>query len=214
MPATVYAVLIADVMQSRTRPRMRALLGKGLAAASRDHLRRRLIALPYSVTAGDEFQTLTGNLSELPALILNLRAVLQPLPLRIGIGIGRVSDSVRPPVNRLSGEAFIFARQAMEAIKSNSEFKFGVLTAFASRKEEFNRTVNLIYGLHDTLVLKIKPRQWSTIQEFLKRPSLERTARRLDRDLSTVSRNLKRGYYWQLSETVTVVGQLIQEVFG
>jgi hypothetical protein len=135
------------------------------------------------------------------------------LSLRIGIGIGRVSDRIQPPVNRLSGEAFQFARRAIENIKTNSLFKFEVLTAFASRDESFNTTINLIYGLHDTLVLKITTKQWETIREFLDRPSLEQTARRLNLDPSTVSRNLKRGYYSQLAETAKVAGSFIGHTF-
>src|SRR5215469_5761332 len=180
--AELYAVVIADVMQSRTRSRMRAILGRAIATASQNHLQRKLISLPYSVTAGDEFQTLTANLAAVPSLILDLRAALRPLPLRIGIGIGRVSDPIRVPVNRLGGEAFVFARAAIQAIKDGSPFKFDVVTTFASRDEDFNRTVNLIYGLHDTLLLKVTAKQWQAIQEFLRRPTLERTARRLDRD--------------------------------
>jgi len=213
MASRIHAVLIADVLESSSRPGMRALLGKKLAAASKRHLQRKLVNLPYSVTAGDEFQTVTGNLPSIPAVILDLRAMLRPLSLRIGIGIGRVSDRIQPPVNRLSGEAFQFARGAIENIKTNSLFKFEVLTAFASRNESFNSTINLIYGLHDTLVLKITTKQWETIQEFLDRPSLEQTARRLSLDPSTVSRNLKRGYYSQLAETAKVAGSFIGHTF-
>src|SRR5215469_15215896 len=176
MAADMYAVVIADVMQSRSRSKMRAMLGRSIATASRNHLTRKLISLPYAVTAGDEFQTLTANLAALPTLILDLRATLRPLSLRIGIGIGRVSDPIRAPVNRLGGEAFVFARTAIQAIKDGSPFKFDVLTSFASLDDEFNRTVNLIYGLHDTLLLKVTAKQWKAIQEFLKRPNLQRTA--------------------------------------
>src|SRR4029077_20753612 len=155
MRSKTYAVLIADVMESRARKDLRALLGIKLAAVSRSHLRRKLIQLPYSVTAGDEFQTVTGNLSCLPAAILELRAALRPLSLRIGVGFGGVSGRIQPPVNRLGGEAFQFARKAIESIKAGNLFKFDVLTAVVSRHDQFNRTINLIYGLHDTLVLRI-----------------------------------------------------------
>ena len=224
MPSGIYAVLIADVVASSTRADVRALLGKKLAAASKRHLDQKLIRLPYSVTAGDEFQTVAGELPSLPALLLDLRSLLQPLSLRLGIGIGRISDRIRPPVNRLSGEAFQFARRAIESIKSGRLFKFDVLTAFASRDESFNSTINLIYGLHDTLVLQITPKQWETIGTMegltpaesgtiLSRPKLGRAARRLQLDTSTVSRNLKRGYYWQLAETVRVAGSFIGRTF-
>jgi hypothetical protein len=213
MSSRIYAALIADVLESSSRQDIRALLGKKLAAASKRHLQRKLITLPYSVTAGDEFQTVTGNLPSIPAVILDLRSMFQPLSLRIGIGIGRISDRIQQPVNRLGGEAFQFARRAIENVKTNQLFKFQVLTAFASRNESFNDTINLIYGLHDTLVLRVRTKQWKTIEEFLDRPALGQTARRLNLDTSTVSRNLKRGYYWQLAQTVKVAGSLIGRSF-
>lgn len=213
MPATTYAVLIADVMESSSRPDLRSLLGARLAAASKRHLHRKLIKLPYSVTAGDEFQTITGNLRSVPAILLDLRTALRPLSLRIGVGLGCISERVQSPVNRLSGEAFQHARKAIESIKNNSSFRFEVLTAFSSPNGQFNSTINLIYGLHDTLVRKIKTKQWETIGAFHAKPTLDQAARRLHLDASTVSRNLKRGYYWQLSETVKVAGALIERTF-
>src|SRR6266571_562639 len=83
MSSEIYAVVVADVMASSTRKDVRALLGKKLAAVSEKHLSQKLIRLPYSVTAGDEFQTITAELSSVPALLLDLRAALQPLPLRV-----------------------------------------------------------------------------------------------------------------------------------
>ena len=213
MAIEIYAVLIADILASSARTDLRALLGQKLDAASEKHLRQKLILLPYSVTAGDEFQTLTTELPSLPALLLDLRAILHPLPLRVGVGIGQVADRIQPPVNRLTGQAFQFARRALENVKTNGLFKFEVLTAFASHNEPFNQTINLIYGLHDTLLLQITPKQWQTIRCFLDQPALEQTAKRLKLDVSTVSRNLKRGHYWQLVETVKVAGAFIERAF-
>lgn len=213
MPSQTYAVLIADVMKSSSRAGLRTVLGKKLAAASRKHMQQKLIKLPYSVTAGDEFQTVIANLPSVPEVILELRAAFQPLSLRIGVGLGRISDRLQPPVNRLGGEAFQRARAAIESVKRGSLFKFEVLTAFASRNEQFNGTINLLYGLNDTLVLQISTKQWEAIGQFLDKPKLESSARRLKLDMSTVSRTLKRGYYWQLSETFKVAGSLIGRSF-
>jgi len=210
MPSETYAVVIADVTESRSRADFRGLLGRKLAAVSKRHLRSKLIQLPYSVTAGDEFQTVSRDLPSIPAVLLDLRRALRPWSLRIGVGFGRISDRIQPPVNRLGGEAFQRARSAIENVKQSSLFKFDVLTAFESPSTSFNTTINLIYGLHDTLVLKITEKQWETIEEFLDRPTLEQTAKRLKLDASTVSRNLKRGYYWQLSETVRAAGSFIE----
>lgn len=214
MADEIYAVLIADVMASSARTNVRALLGKKLAATSENHLRQKLILLPYSVTAGDEFQTLTAELPSLPALLLDLRAALRPLPIRIGVGIGTVADRIEPPVNRLTGEAFQLARRAIENVKTSSLFKFETLTAFASHNTDFDQTINLLYGLHDTLVLQITAKQWEAIRQFRDQPTLEQSAKRLHLDVSTVSRTLKRGYYWQLTETAKVAGALIGRTFS
>lgn len=214
MANEIYAVLIADVMASSARTNVRSLLAKKLAAVSESHLRRKLIRLPYAVTAGDEFQTITGALPSLPTLLLDLRAALRPFSLRLGVGIGEVSDRIQPPVNRLTGEAFQFARWAIDNVKANGLFKFEVLTAFASHNEPFNQTINLLYGLHDTLLLQTTAKQWEAIRQFLDRPSLEQSAKRLKLDVSTVSRNLKRGYYWQLAETAKVAGAFIERAFS
>jgi SatD family (SatD) len=214
MADKIYAILIADVMASSVRKNMRAQLEKKLAAASEKHLKQNLIRFPYTVTAGDEFQTIAVQLSSVPALLLNLRAKLQPLPLRIGVGIGEVADRLQPPVNRLTGPAFQFARWGIDNVKASSLFKFDVLTAFASDNEHFDQTINLLYGLHDTLVSQITTKQWEAIREFLTQPALEQTAKRLKLDISTVSRNLKRGYYWQLSETAKVAGAFIERTFS
>lgn len=214
MNTELHAVLVADVIASRARGDVRVLLGKKLEAASQKHLREKFIRLPYAVTAGDEFQTLTDNLPAIPALLLDLRAALQPLTLRVGIGFGSVADRIQPPVNRLTGEAFQMARGAIENIKASGLFKFEILTAFASHDEDFDQTINLLYGLHDTLLLRVTAKQWEAIRRFRDQPLLEQAAKRLKLDVSTVSRNLKRGYYWQLSETVKAVGVFIERTFG
>ncbi len=129
-----YAVLIADVVGSRRRRNLRALLGQKLEAATRAHLRGKFIRLPYAITAGDEFQTIVGKYARLPELIFDLRARLRPLQLRIGIGVGRVPGRLQRPVNRLGGEAFQFARAALDEMKSGGGNKFKVLTQVPDRR--------------------------------------------------------------------------------
>src|ERR1700727_347546 len=110
MAKEIYAVLLADIVGSTAQPHLRSLLGHKLRVTSYIHLKQGLIRLPYSITAGDEFQTIIQDLSQIPSLILDLRRRLRPLSFRVGIGIGRVTGRIQAPVNRIGGEAFIFAR--------------------------------------------------------------------------------------------------------
>jgi hypothetical protein len=209
-----YAVLIADVVGSRTRRNLRALLGERLEKASRAQVRGRLIRLPYAITAGDEFQTIAWSCECLPELIFDLRARMWPLRLRMGIGIGRVSGRLQRPVNRLGGEAFELARNALGGVKSGARNKFKVLTRFASKDAVFDSTANLIYALQDTLLQKITEKQWETIAVFRRKRRLQGAARELRLDASTVSRNLKRGYFWQVEQTMEGMRVLIEDRWG
>jgi hypothetical protein len=209
-----YAVLIADVVGSRARQNLRALLGQRLELASRAHLRGRYIRLPYAITAGDEFQTIVRSYARLPELIFDLRERVWPLRLRVGIGIGGVPGRLRGPVNRLGGEAFQFARTALEGVKRGEGNKFKVLTGFKTKDAVFDSTANLIYALQDTLLLKITEKQWETIAVFRKKRRLQTTAKAMRLDMSTVSRNLKRGYFWQVEETMKGMRLLMEERWG
>ncbi|MFZ3246057.1 MAG: SatD family protein [Candidatus Acidiferrales bacterium] len=211
MAKKLYAVILADVVASGGRKRLRPVLHRLLREASEAHRRRKLILLPYAVTAGDEFQTITDNLEKIPWLLLDLRSRLQPIALRIGVGIGEVSGRIRAPVNQMDGAAFRMARQALDGLKHAR--KSAALTAFRSANGDFDLTANLIYALHDTLVRKMTPKQWKTVAARIEHDSVEETARALRLDASTVSRNLKRGYYGQLVAAAFGVEQLIGERF-
>src|SRR5271156_4417217 len=84
-------VLIADVIGSRGRKDLRAVLAKRLEVASRAHL-KRYIRLPYAITAGDEFQSIIAEKANIPELIFDLRVRMRPLALRIAIGFGEIPE--------------------------------------------------------------------------------------------------------------------------
>lgn len=207
-----WAVLVADVVGSTSRADLRQILGAKLRRAARMH--RLLLKLPYSVTAGDEFQAVALSPSVVPELIFELRRRLQPLPLRIGVGIGGLQGALVPPVNKLTGEAFVLARRAIDELKGRTSHRFPALTAFRSGNASFDRIANLVYQLHDTLLQQVSGRQWTTIDVYLscQRHAL-RTARELGVGTSTVSRNLRRGHFWQMAETIEsmkeVMGQMV-----
>jgi hypothetical protein len=204
-------VLIADVVESRSHSHLRSTLNEKLRAASIAQSDAKLIQVPYAVTAGDEFQTIAPRVDSIPKLILDLRRRLQPLQLRIGIGIGTIQGSVRPPVNRIAGQAFEFARVAINKIKETR--KYPTLTAFHSNNSELDEIANLVYGLHDTLLQQITVKQWETIATYLIKNRVDYTAKALSIDISTASRNLKRGYFWQIEHTAVVMENVLRGAF-
>jgi SatD family (SatD) len=207
----IYGVLIADVVESRSHSHLRSSLNEKLRIASVAQLDDKLIRVPYAVTAGDEFQTIAPRVDSIPKLILDLRRRLQPLQLRIGIGIGMIQGTIRAPVNRIAGQAFESARAAINEIKETR--KYPTLTAFRSQNPEFDQVANLVYGLHDTLLLQITSKQWETIATYLIKDRVDYTAKALSIDISTASRNLKRGYFWQIEHTAVVMETVLGQAF-
>ena len=107
---------------------------------------------------------------------------------------------------RLSGKqrhARDDARAAINQIKETR--KYPTLTAFRSYNSEFDEIANLVYGLHDTLLRQISAKQWDTIAVYLIKNRVDYTAKALSIDISTASRNLKRGYFWQIEHTTVVM---------
>ena len=208
-----YAVLISDVIASTTTQRFRQILGESVQKLSRVHLREKLVRLPYAVTAGDEIQTIAAALEDVPELIFDLRRRTRPMTWRIGVGIADIPGRLVGPANRLTGEAFVYARHALESAKSGEGRRFEVLTAFCSTDPRFDVIVGTLYGLHDTLLKSISEKQWETISAYKDKGSIRRAAEALHVDNSTVWRNLKRGYLWQMEETVRTTKELIRAHF-
>ena len=87
------------------------------------------------------------------------------------------------------------------------------MTAFRSHNSEFDEIANLVYGLHDTLLRQISAKQWKTIATYLTKNRVDYTAKALSIDISTASRNLKRGYFWQIEHTAVVMESVLGRAF-
>ncbi|HEV2177009.1 MAG TPA: SatD family protein [Terriglobia bacterium] len=207
------AVLIADVVGSTLTPRLRSLLAERVRVVSRLEAAAGLIRLPYAITAGDEIQALGSKPEIMPEVILDLRRRFRPLALRVGVGIGDVAGRLVGPVNRLTGEAFVSARRALDSVKHTKAHRFEALTAFCSPDPRFDAMINTLYGLLDTLIGSVSEKQWETINAYLGEGRADAAARALGINVSTVSRNLKRGYFWQMEETAATARKLLSERF-
>lgn len=208
-----YAVITADVVGSRRIASFRAKRDRRLAGISRLHLAHKVILSPYTVTAWDEFQTILRQPQDVPRVILDLRRLFHPMQLRIAVGIGAVTEARKTPINRYAaGEAFERARNAADRMKRGSP-KYPLFTSFESGKEVFDAIANTIYRLQDALMERTTARQWATINTQIDTDRQDATARRLALDVSTVSRNLKRGYYWHLIETAEAMEKIVQAYF-
>ncbi len=204
-------VLLVDVAGSSDVTPFTAQRDKKIRKLSKRHGSKKWIGADYTVTAWDEFQTVLWDLSVLPYVILEVRQVLAPWEVYIGVGFGEISGwrSQKPINEALGGEGFERARAAIDAVKAARGDKFRRLTHFISGDQDRDALLNHLYGLHDTLVQQITERQWATIGVALDISNQEKVASKLGVQPSTVTRNLKRGHFWQIKETAAFVSSLL-----
>ena len=212
MSEKLFGVIVADVVGSSRTQDLRSVLGARLRRVTAAHLHEKRIRLPYAVTAGDEFQTVAHDLSQIPGLLFDLRRRMRPLQLRIGIGIGRIAGHLRPPVNQLGGQAFEFARTAIGETKEG-RLHSGKVTRFHSENEEFDLVANLIYNLHDALVGQLSEKQWRTVDAYLAKGRVDLAAKTLRINASTASRNLSRSHLRQTLEMMKSMKKIISSHF-
>jgi hypothetical protein len=205
------AVLLVDVAGSSSVEDFREGRDRRIGRLTALHREKGWVAADYAVTAWDEFQSVSWQVAELPHALLDIRQIFAPWEVYIAIGCGGVFGWQSPgPINEaLSGEAFERARAGMDALKSSRGDKYRRVTQFRTGDAERDTLLNLIYGLHDSLVQQVTERQWETIGAALRLGNQEDVAANLGVQPSTVTRNLKRGHYWQMRETAAVVSALL-----
>lgn len=211
--STCYSVITADVVDSRKISSFRKVRDRRLAALSNFHLNEKLILSPYAVTAWDEFQVVLRRPELTPRVIFDMRRLLFPFELWIAVGLGNATGVRKAPVNiHGGGEAFERARMVADRLKTEFS-KYRVLTGFESGNEVFDTIANTIYRLHDSLLEQTTLKQWETINARFETEGQDETARRLKLNISTISRNLKRGSYWQMIETSAAMKRIICAYF-
>jgi hypothetical protein len=142
-----------------------------------------------------------------------LRRLFFPFGLWIAVGMGRATGADRRPINKYAGgEAFERARTAVNRLKSPSP-KYRILTSFETGNADFDTIANTVYHLQDSLVEGGTEKQWATINMQEETRSMEQTAQRLGINISTVSRNLKRGYYWHMVDTIDAMESIVKMHF-
>jgi len=208
-----YAVITCDIVGSRQIEQFRRKRDQKLSRISKLHADKKWILSEYAITAWDEFEGILSSPTNIPAAIVDLRRYFHPFELWIGIGIGQVTEPHRKPVNVFAGgEAFERAREAVNELKAKRS-KTGVLTSFVTGNDTFDLIANTIYDLQDTLLQSVSIKQWQTINVLMETNRQDLAAKKLRLSDSTVSRNLRRGFWWQIQKTTQAMEQIITHYF-
>lgn len=191
-----------------------ATLDRELGRLSHLHLSDRLIIAPYAVSAEREFQAVLNGTTSLPRVVWELRTALHPLALRVAAGLGQLHSLPRRSGESIhqagSGEAFDNAQRAARRIRSRSGTKYPLLTLICGVDPLLDAVVNGIYRLHDTLLIRMTPRQWEAVLAVEREGRQDLAAAELGIDESTISRTLQRAHHWQLRDARKIMTEILE----
>lgn len=126
-----YAALIGDFVQSRNLDNRREVQrGFASVCAELNKERDRLgLVSPLTITLGDEFQAVFGNVGRLWECIVRIEAAMEPAAIRFAVGLGIISTDIqRDTALGMDGPAFHAARAAMEQLKKgDARYRLGGL---------------------------------------------------------------------------------------
>lgn len=181
--------LTADLIASRKAPDR-----AGVQARVEDALQKvnrslgGAIAVPFSVTLGDEWQgLLTSPAAALEADLL-FRRLLYPLPLAAGIGAGGVATPLRERTALMDGLAFQRAREALV----RAQERRGPATVLASGDALLDEAVNALCLLLHALSRRWTAKQVRSLEAFLAHGTEEAAARALGVAQPTIHQSLDR----------------------
>lgn len=210
--SAITAVILCDVMDSRAVPRFKDARDAILSRLSRAHQAEGWIVAPYAVTAWDEFQGLTAEVGAAPRAMWSLLTAFRPMQLRVGIGIGQVEAELAgdAPLNEAAtGEAFYRAREALDRVRDARDPRFDPTARAVTDDREADLFLNTTLRFLSTLVARATPSQWEILLEFEQAGRQDRVAEAIGKAESTVSRALKRAYYWQMKEAVDAMSEYL-----
>lgn len=162
---SLYVVVTADVIRSRQWKR---------TPSQEDHFRRGIAALnerlqndalvPFSALRGDEIQGVLRPEAEVMGAIRQMRYLLRPLEIRVGVGVGEITTGLGGSNSwEMDGPSFHMAREALDSMKGGRR---GRMTMLRTDSPDFDEVMNLILLLMDSIISRWTPAQWVAIDAY------------------------------------------------
>jgi hypothetical protein len=186
----VLTCLTADLVGSR-KDRARAGTQLRLEEAIRE-VNRSLadsLAVPFSVTLGDEWQGLAASPAAALEADFRFRHLLYPVPVASGVGTGGLSTPLRERTSLMDGPCFHRAREALGRAKERR----GPAAVLASGDPLLDEAANALCLLLHALAGRWTEKQFRSLEAYLSHGTEAAAARALGVTQPTLHQSLDRG---------------------
>lgn len=142
----LYSVINMDIMNSRDIKDREVVQNKiKLYLKSISEKYKSILVSPITMTLGDEWQIVLKDISESYNVFKEIQLFLKKDEIRCygGLGIGTIKTSISYDTREMDGEAFIFAREALDIAKTSTRFYNEYISAKENRFYFKGRNSNL-----------------------------------------------------------------------
>ena len=199
-----YILLMADIIGSSTADQEQLMIKfKELVSTINKENKHRLVS-PLTITLGDEFQAVIGNIADAVDIVMNLEETLISRNSTFRLRYVIVEGLIETPINEeiaygMMGDGLTRARKYLENIKKEDSRFF----IWLKNQEQKNALNNLFFALQDlTSDWNIK-RDHQLIMAFLAYRDYKRVAMELKKERSLMwkrEKTLKINAYFALKE--------------
>ncbi|MGC9384609.1 MAG: SatD family protein [Kosmotogaceae bacterium] len=200
------AVITADIVKSREKDILREKITSKI-----DKFDCPELAIPFSVSRGDELQGVIEKPHNIAKVIRKLRYFVKPLKLHVGVGIGEIDKTELQKARSswdLNGNTFIKARDALDIAKKNRLYKTVVITG-----DKFADTcVNTIFLLLDSLESEWTEKQWEAVHTYESAGTYEKASKRLGSTIQNIQQHCSSAKWSVIREAEEKLELLLKEL--
>jgi hypothetical protein len=205
-----YIVVIGDIEHSKQLPGdERKQVQKNLESVFRKLNRASgHIISPYTITLGDEFQTVYNSAGDIFKHIWTVMANIHPVHVRISIGVGEITtDMKRKNALGMDGPAFYKARDQLEQMKVNK-----LLLSVATENEGFNRLVNNSFRILDSNLRGWKKNRFVILQKMYEGKEVKQIANEIGLSEVAIYKNINAGTLEAVRDLTDIISEKIEEM--
>ena len=164
----IYIAIIGDLINSKKLERRSQVQEQLLSLMEEVNQKyKTIVASPFTVTTGDEFQALLIPSNNIFHLIDEIAIALHPIEVRFGIGVGKMSTAINQVQSIGSdGPAFWLARAAIDSIHDKNDYGTSHI-ALHCDNQLIQNTVNSLLSAGDFIKSKWTANQTAVLQALL-----------------------------------------------
>ncbi len=178
-----YAVITADIVKSREQNTLREEIAEKIEKFNCPDL-----AIPFSVSRGDELQAVLKKPYNISRIIRRLRYFVKPLKLNVGVGIGEINENELKNAHSswdLTGKIFIKARDALDIAKDSRLY----ITFIKTESELESIYLNTIFLLLDSMESEWTEKQWEAVHTYESKGTYERASKLLGSTIQNIQQH-------------------------